>query len=65
VLQFLLQLNIWPYDDPLSLVSKLKNLNNMHNIGFIYIADNQYNFKVVLKTFYTEILVLAFVLIHI
>jgi hypothetical protein len=37
----------------------------MHNIGLEYIETDSYGFRVVLNTFYAEILVMCFVLIHI
>jgi len=37
----------------------------MHNLGLEVISAENYNFRLVFKTFYAEILLLAFVLIHI
>ena len=67
ILQFLTQLNIWDNQNKNisqdSFGLKIIKFSELHNIGLIRIQN--YNFRAVLQNFYSEILVIAFVLIHI
>lgn len=61
ILQFTCQLSFW---DGLQ-ISKAFTFSEEYNLGLVYIDPAEYSFKIVLKTFYAEILVMTFVLIHI
>lgn len=63
--QFFVQLNFWHITNTSSVEHKLFQWQKNHNIGLIHIKESQYGFATVLNYFYCEILILAFVLIHI
>ena len=65
VVQFFLQLKFWTLSDQRSFITKFYYWNNLHNTGLVIIPRTNESSAVLLEYFWSEILVIVMVLIHV